>query len=287
MAGRPGYMTEEEADAAARLRDYTTLTDPNSHIAVVGGLDARKFAGQRLNDFNTSKLVGPLPADTVLGGDARSQAQSRLQLQRDLENGNLSWSQQPMTPDEATRVMNQVEVTDRTNVLNRLQQQLVRGGLSPQAAQQVAEGYAHGVLPSQYVDAAAAAGKVFDGGKSGFGVYSGLVPTGQHWAPGVAFSPEDIDALKRVGSRFGYAGSALALGTGLYEWLGEGKDPAEVLSKAAGGWAGAWGGAELGGEAGAFVGGPPGAFIGALLGSVGGAFGGDWLGQHGYKWLTR
>jgi hypothetical protein len=287
MIGQPGYMTEEEAAAAARLRDYQTLTDPNSHIALHGGPDARKFAGQRLDDYNTSKFVGPLPPDTVLGGDARTRAQARLRMQQDLENGDLSWSQQPLTPDDATRVMNQAELADRTNVLNRLQEQLVRYGLSPEAAARVADGYAHGVIPSQYVGATAAAGNVFAGGESAFGKYSELVPTGQHWAPGVAFSPEDIDALKRLGSRFGFAGNALAAGTGIYEWLGEGKDPGEVLSKAAGGWAGAWGGAELGGEAGALVGGPPGAFIGALGGSILGAFGGDWLGARGYQWLTK
>jgi hypothetical protein len=287
MAGKPGYMTEEEAAAAARLRDYNTLSDPNSHIALAGGPDARKFAGERLDDFNTSKLVGPLPPDTVLGGDARTRAQTRLRLQQDLENGNLSWSQQVMTPDDATRVMDQAEVADRTNVLNRLQQQLVRCGMSPQAAAQVAEGYAHGVIPKEYVDAAAGAGKVFDGGDSAFGKYTELVPTGRHWAPGVAFSAEDIDALKRIGSRFGYAGSALALGTGIYEVLGEGKSPGEALSKAAGGWAGAWGGAEIGGELGAAFDGPVGAFIGAVGGSVLGAYGGDWLGEHGYQWLTK
>jgi hypothetical protein len=286
MIGQPGYMTQEQADAAARLRDYRTLTDPNSHIALHGGPDARKYAGQRLNDFNTSKMIGPLARDTVLGGDARSRAQARLQMQRDLENGNLSWSQQPLTPDDATRVLDQAEAADRANVLNRLQQQLVACGVSPGAAQQIADGYAHGVIPSQYVDAASAAGKVFDGGKSGFERYPDWVPTGQHWQPGIAFTPQDIEALNKIGSRFGMAGTALSLGTGLYEVFGQGKDAGEVLSKAAGGWAGAWGGAELGGGLGSF-GGPVGAFLGALGGSVLGAFGGDWAGSHAYQWVTN
>lgn len=74
MAGRPGYMTDEQAAAAARLRDYQTLTDPNSHIALHGGQDARKFAGQRLNDFNTSKIVAHFratPSSAVMHAPAR------------------------------------------------------------------------------------------------------------------------------------------------------------------------------------------------------------------------
>jgi hypothetical protein len=287
MTGHPGYLTDAGAAGAPRLRDYQTLTDPNSHIALHGGPDARKYAGERLGDFNTSKMVGPSPVDTVLGGDARTRAQARLRMQQNLEDGNLSWSQQPLTPDDATRVMDQTEVADRTNVLNHLQQQLVRCGMSPEAAARVADGYAHGVIPSQYVDGAASAGKVFDGGKSAFEKYSELVPTGKHWAPGVAFSPEDIEALNKIGSRFGAAGNALALGTGIYEWLGEGKAPGEILSKAAGGWAGAWGGAEIVGGVGGALGGPPGAFIGALGGSVLGAFGGEALAGRAYQWLMK
>lgn len=287
MSGQPGYMTEEEAAAEARLRDYNTITNPNSHIAIQGGDDARKYAGERLNDYNQSRFIGPLPVDPVMGGDARDRALARMRLQQDLENGNLSWHQQPMVPDEATPLLDRVEANDRANVLTRLQEELVRCGMSPEAAQQIADGYAHGVLPKEYVDAAAGAGKVFDAGKDAFEQYSELVPTGRHWAPGVAFSPEDIEALNKIGSRFGLAGSALALGTGLYEWLGEGKNPGEVLSKAAGGWAGAWGGGWAGGEAGGFVFGPPGAFVGALVGGTAGAFGGDWLGEHGFKWLTE
>jgi hypothetical protein len=57
--GYPGCMTSEEADAAARLRDYTTITDPNSPLALGGGQDALNSAGERLNDFNQSRFMGP------------------------------------------------------------------------------------------------------------------------------------------------------------------------------------------------------------------------------------
>lgn len=283
MEGQSGHMTREEADAADRLRDYKTITNPAS------GSDARQLAGERLDDYNKSKFVGPLPADTVLGGDARTRAQTRLGLQHDLENGNTSLDVPHfMTPDQATQLVNSMEATDRANVLTKLQEQLQHAGMSPASAAQVAEGYAHGMTPKEYVDAAAAAGKPFDAGNEALSRYTDLLDHGKHWKPEVgAFSAEDIATLNKAAGRMGWPGNALALGTGLYEWLGEGKSPLEVGAKAAGGWAGLSMGAEAGGEFGAFLGGPTGAFIGAFAGGLLGGFGGDWLGERGYQWLTH
>jgi hypothetical protein len=56
----------------------------------------------------------------------------------------------------------------------------------------------------------------------------------------------DIETLKRLGSRIGEVGSALELGVGLYEVLGEGKSPLEVAAMTAGGMAGAWGLGQVG-----------------------------------------
>jgi hypothetical protein len=106
MAGEPGYMINEQADAAGRLRDYQGITDPSHGYArsahAHGDNRSARLAGQRLDDYMTANSTGPVAKDPVLGGDARTRSQARLNLQRDLENGNLSWSQQPKTPDDAT-----------------------------------------------------------------------------------------------------------------------------------------------------------------------------------------
>jgi len=281
--GQPGFMSREESDAYDRLRDYNTIADPASSA------DARKLAGERLDDYNQSQFVGPLNQDSVLGADARARAQARLKLQHDLENGNTSLDvPHYMTPDQATQMVDGMEATDRANVLTRLQQQLQAAGMSPEGADQVAEGYAHGVIPKEYIDAASAAGKPFDAGKEALSNASDLLDHGRHWAPEVnAFSAEDIATLKKVAGRLGWPGTALTLGTGLYEWLGEGKPLGEVGAQAAGGAGGVWAGVEGGGSAGALLAGPPGAFIGALLLGTAGGLGGDWMGGRAYQWLTH
>jgi hypothetical protein len=283
MEGQPGYMSREESDAADRLRDYKAITNPAS------GADVRRLAGERLDDYNQSKFVGPLTKDTVLGADARTRAQARLQLQHDLENGNTSLDvPHYMTPDQATQMVDGMEATDRANVLTRLQQQLQAGGMSPAGAAQVAEGYAHGVIPQEYIDAASAAGKPFDAGKEALSNATDLLDHGRHWAPEVgAFSPDDIATLQKVAGRIGGVGSALEFGTGFYEMFVEGKSPLEVGAKAAGGVAGTWTGIETGTPLGAAIAGPPGAFIGALLLGTLGGLGGDWMGGRAYQWLTE
>jgi hypothetical protein len=288
MSGRPGYMTEEEAAAAARLRDYNTITNPNSHIAIHGGQDARNLAGERLNDYNQSRFIGPLTMDRVTGLDARQRALMRMRLQHDLENGNLSWHQQPMVPDDATRLLDQREANGRVNIIESLKDELERLGLSPGAANQVAESYEHGLVPPfEHLDAIEAAGKPFTAGERAMDNASDLLDHGRHWQPDVnAYTLEDIDILKRTAKRLGYVGTAVDLGTAVYELL-EGKEPGEVLAKAVGGWAGALALGELGAYGGAYVGGPYGAFFGALiLGTIGG-LGGDAAGKEVYQWLTR
>ena len=74
-----GPMTPEKQAAAARLRDFATVNDPNANPY------AKQYAGERLNDYNMSRFVGPLPVDPVLGTDARQQA-------RPVSSSSRSWS---------------------------------------------------------------------------------------------------------------------------------------------------------------------------------------------------
>lgn len=288
--GRPGNMTAEEAAAAQRLKDYAAITDPTSRFGP--GFDphqaaqARRLAGERLGDYNTSKVVGPLPRDPVFGVDARTRAQARLQLQHDLEQGQLPWSRQFMTPDQATQVMDQMEAADRATAVAKFQEALQRGGMSPPAAATVAEDMAHGAIPRELVEAASATSKGLAGGKEGFAHWAEAMPTDDFLST-APFSAEDLEAFKRIGGRIGAAGSLLDAGVGLYEILGEGKPAGEVISKSAGGMAGAYAFGTLGAEAGFLVAGPPGAFAGALILGTAGAYLGDDAGGKAFKWITE
>ncbi|MBI3214496.1 MAG: hypothetical protein HYZ38_11785 [Mycobacterium sp.] len=101
------------------------------------------------------------------------------------------------------------------------------------------------------------------------------------------FSEGDIKALKEFGGKFGYIGSAIDLGTGLYEVFGEGKSPVDVAVKAGGGMAGAWVLGEAGGFLGGAVGGPPGALIGALGAGTVGAFVGENRAEAFMRWVRE
>jgi hypothetical protein len=292
MAGRPGHMTGEEAGAASRLRDYRTITAPPLADAdrrnpeeLRADAQGRRFAGEPLDDFNVVYSTGPVAKDPVLGGDARTRAQARIDLQQDLENGNLSWHRQPLTPDAATQLIDDMEANDRVNAVTRLKGQLAEAGMTPQGAAQAAEGMSHGVIPKELVDRASLANKVIAGGEHAFNRAGDVLPTGKHWTPEVnTYSPQDVEALNRIGSRLGAVGNVIDAGVSLYEWQ-HGAPLGEVTAKAGGGMAGAWvlgaAGAEIGAAAG-----PPGVFLGALIGGGIGAWGGEELGEKAYKWLT-
>ena len=282
----------DEVQAQRRLDDYAAVTDPTNKDTspIWFASDQEKaesqfLAGERLDDFNVANSVGPVARDPILGGDMRDRAKARLTMQRQLEDGQLGWHPTPMQADEATKLMDQLEVQDRTAALARLQEQLQGCGVSEQAAAQVAEGIAHGVVPQEYLDAAAAASKALDGGEDGVKAFAEALPTGSHWGPGVAFSEADVESFVKLGKHFGYAGSALELGSGLYEWLAEDKSPVEIVTKSVGGLAGAWAVGEPAAMAGGFVAGPPGAFIAGLGGATVGAFGGEAVAERVYQYF--
>jgi hypothetical protein len=280
------------ADAQRRLDDYTAITDPDnketSHIWYEHGAqreESQHLAGERLNDWNVATSTGPVAKDPILGGDMRDRAKARLTMQRQLQDAQLPWSQLPMLADEATKLMDNLEVRDRATALTRLQEQLQACGVPPDGAAKVVDGIVHGHVPQQYIDAASAASKAFEGGKDGVKAFAEALPTGRHWGPGVAFSEADVESFVKLGKHIGWAGSALELGVGLYEGQVEGKSPLEVASKSAGGLAGAWALGEPAAAAGGLLFGPPGAFAFGLTGATVGAFGGEWGGEKVYKFL--
>ena len=277
LVNSPGEWTPEKQAAAARLRDYDIVNDPTSD------LDQVRYAGQRLDDYHTSITPGPLPTDPILGGDARSQARTRLEMQARLEQGLLG--EPPMAPDQATAMINQSEAKARELVVARVQEQLMSAGMSPEGAAAATNSMAQGVVPKELVEAASAAGKPIAGGKEAFNYFAQSLPTGEHWKPDVAtFSPSDVDVLKKIGGNLGFAGNLVDVGVGLYEWR-TGTPAGEVLAKTGGSMGGALALGAVGAQFG-LVAGPPGAFAGAFILGTAGAIGGEEAGQRLYKWLA-
>ncbi|CAN5469475.1 hypothetical protein BH11ACT7_BH11ACT7_06240 [soil metagenome] len=289
--GNHGHLgwSWEEISADRRLDDYTSVTDPVDGAARYGSPQAQeeaaRLAGSRLADFNLVNSTGPVAKDPVLGGDMRDRAQARLTLQRQLQDGQLPWSKGLMSADDATRLMNEMEVQDRAISLSRLQEQLQLGGMTPAGAAAVADGISRGIMPQEYLDAAGAVGTVFGSGKDAVREFTERLPTGRHWQPGIAFTEADIAALSKFGGHLGMVGSAIDLGTGVYDVVYNDASPVDVAVKTGGGMAGAWALAPAGGYAGGALGGPPGAFVGALLFGTAGAFGGQELAEGALDWV--
>ncbi|WP_396919320.1 DUF456 domain-containing protein [Mycolicibacterium sp.] len=285
--GLPGAMTDEEAAAAQRLADYKAITDPAHgparHQAAHGDDRPRRSAAQRLDDYLVANSTGPVPKDPVLGGDARTRAEARLKLQFELQNG-IAWPFRHMTPDEATQLMNEAEVSDRSNALLRLQGQLQQSGMTAEGAAQVANDMAHGLVPKELADGAGAATKPIAAGDAAFGEAASRLPV-DDWRPsGAPYTPEDAELLRKLGGRIGFAGNVLEFGVALYD-ISHGEPPVQVLAKTGGGMAGAWALGAVGGEIGAFAG-PPGVFVGALIGATIGGFGGEAAASAAYDWAT-
>ena len=180
-----------------------------------------------------------------------------------------------MTPDDATQLIDRMEASDRADALTKLQQELQASGINAQGAGSVAQGMSQGIIPKELDwSGASLAGKPIAGGAEAFNRGGEALPTGKHWETGVAFSAEDVETLKKIGGKLGWAGNVIDLGVGLYEWQ-HGTPFGEVAAKTAGGMAGASALGLSGAEFGGMVGGPPGAFVGALVLGTAGAFGGE------------
>ncbi|CAJ1585722.1 hypothetical protein [[Mycobacterium] wendilense] len=282
--------TLDQIAADRRLDDYATVTDPANGAARYGDVaeqeEAARLAGSRLADFNMVHSVGPVPRDTVLGGDMRDRARGRLLLQRQLQDAQLPWSKLPMSADDATRLINDMEARDRSAALTKLYDQLVDCEISPDAARAMVDGISRGVMPQEYLDAATAAGHVFGAGQHAVNEFADRLPRGRHWEPGVAFSEADVRSLSDLGRKMGRVSSAVTLGVGLYDIFVNDRSPVEVAAEAGGAMAGASALAPYGASIGA-VAGPPGAFAGAVLFGTAGALGGQFAVEKTIEWIKK
>lgn len=246
-----GPITPEMQAAAARLRDFGIVNDPNANPY------AKQYAGERLSDYNMSRFVGPLPVDPVLGTDARYQAQVRLDYQQKLEAGLLG---SPLSPDMATAYLDSCDTQARALVVNRAEQQLRGMGFSDEAIKKLMQG----------------AGSLSDSIGTGVGQYGDSVETGAHALNGL--SKADAALLAKWGSRVGWAGNGIQFALAVDNWLDGGAERNQKFGQATGGI----GGSILGGMgAGAAVGswgGPYTAAAAAVIGGLLGGFAGSDLG---------
>lgn len=250
LVNSAGPWTPEKQAAAARLRDYSTITDPRADP------EAARYAAERLNDYHTAQFTGPLPKDPILGGDARSRAQTRLDLQKQLEQGLVG--SPPMTPNQATEMLDAAESQSRVVALERARLQLERLGMSPAGADQVLKNI------QQYVGFAT----------TGAERYGDAVPTGQHALDGL--SPRDAAAIASIAGHIGKVNDAVTLGIAVHDYITQGGPHAnQQLGAAAGSVVGGMGGGWAAGTAAAMFAGPWTAAGVAVVGSiVGGSFGG-------------
>lgn len=268
LVNSPGPWTPEKGAAAGRLRDFATINNPTA------GVDEVQYAGQRLNDHYMAQFPGPLPRDTVAGGDARTRAQARLQMQEVLESQSYFAGKPPMTPDQATQMLNQWETQGRTMVLQQFAAQLQEAGVSPEGAAAAVNQVQNGASPSQVIrDATAGLATQASALGEGAKAHAGAMPGGAHWGNAPVWSQADVEALKGFGSRLGNAGTAVDLvltGVDIYNGASTGEELAQfggrTLGTIGGGWAAgaAWG--TLVGPQGTLVVG----FLGAIAGGIGG-----------------
>ncbi|BBY44186.1 putative alpha/beta hydrolase [Mycolicibacterium celeriflavum] len=269
LVNSPGPWTPEKNAAAGRLRDYSTINNPTA------GVDEVRLAGERLNDHRMAQFSGPLPTDTVLGGDARTRAQARLQMQQLLESPNALLGRSPLTPDQATQLLNEWEANGRVMVLDRLKTTLEQAGVSPDGATRAANEIGNGKAPSEVFrdiagGAANHAGALGEGAKA----HAGALPGGSHWGTAPVWSHADIEALKGFGSKLGWAGTGVDALTSIYDWT-QGAPADEELAQFGGRTAGSiLGGWAAGAAWGSFVG-PQGTLIVGFLGAIGGGIGGE------------
>ena len=252
LVNSEGPWTAEKQAAAARLRDLATVNDPNANPYAV------QYAGERLDDYNMSRFIGPLPVDPVLGTDARHQAKTRLEFQQKLEAGLLGSA--PMSPDAATAFLDSSNTQARAMVLSRAEQQLRNMGLSDAGVMTVLKGL----------------GSLSDSIGTGVEQYGTSKETGRHALAGL--SKADAELFTKWGSRAGWVGNIAQLVIAGIEYPDNNWNPNEELGKATGGVLGsALGGMAAGAAVGSF-GGPFTAAGAAVIGGILGGFAGSDIG---------
>jgi hypothetical protein len=264
-----GPNSPEGKAAAARLRDYAAVTNPATSA------EAHRLAGERLDDYNMSKQMGPFQKDPITGSDPVSRAKDRLYMQQLAERSG-------MTPDRVTAMMDQAEARARTEYPRELVKKLEASGVSEQGAEKLVSDLEQGKgVPDELVRI----GQATAGAGEGLEARADSLPTERHWGD-LGYSASDAEALAKVGKYLGRGSSVAEVLFGVYEWQ-HGVPLDEVAVKTGSGiWGGMLAGGRLGAIGGEFVG-PEGALVLGAIGAVGGGIVASDAASSFYSWLKE
>lgn len=264
----PPPPTPADPDDAARRRDQAIVDDPHADPA------ARRLAQERLDDLKNSKFIGPLTADPVMGGDARTRAQGQREFQQMLESGMIA-GQPAMTPDQATALIDQLEARGRQMVLGNFADQLKAAGVSPPGIQRALDEVQSGKTPWEIFHDTGSGLSTW-GGSLGSGAeqHGAALPHGRHWGDAPVWSEGDAMALEAFGKRLGAAGLGLDALITLGD-ISHGQPAPPAIAEFGGRTLGGMLGAAGAGAAWGSLVGPEGTLIVGLLGAIGGAIGGE------------
>ncbi|MGV0626917.1 hypothetical protein [Mycolicibacter minnesotensis] len=268
QSNAPAPADPDPSDAA-RQRDEAIVNDPDADPV------ARQLAQERLDDLRNSEFIGPLPTDPVLGGDARTRAQARRQFQEFLESGLAYPDRPPLTPDQATEHLDQMESQAREMVLGNFAKQLESAGVSAAGVRQALDEVQSGKSPRQLIHEAGSGISSGVGGLgSGLGSQARAANQGNHWRDVQVWSKADADALKSIGRKLGNVGIGLdAFLT--FDNIVQGAPADEELARLGGRTFGGMGTGFLLGSAWGSLVGPEGTVIVGLLGAIAGGLMGD------------
>ena len=97
------------------------MMHPEKGAARFGDARAREeagwLAGKRLDDWNVANSTGPVAKDPILGGDMRDRANSDSRCSVSCRPASWGFSPLPMSADDATRMLDGLEVQDQTAAL--------------------------------------------------------------------------------------------------------------------------------------------------------------------------
>lgn len=234
QAAAEGIQSEKSRDAAARLRDSDTVHNPAAEPA------ARRLAGERLVDYRDSQLTGPLPKDPVMGTDARSRAQGRLEGQKLLESG-FKGNAQPITPDQATMAMDRMDAIVRQGTLDALQRKLIETGVSPPAANRLINEVKEGRTPGEVIqEAVKSAGIPTEVIGKYLETSSEYAHTGTRWQPEQVqgWAKADAEKLLGIGKTLSHGAKLIDVGMSVVEVVQGKSTVGEEIVKTTGGIAG-------------------------------------------------